>query len=79
MIVALQKSFSRVSYRSAKVPPEDARALVVGRVAFELALRVDPEGDSRLLYSASGSIELKLTGHIDTDIRPKAAEDDVAL
>jgi hypothetical protein len=69
IVIALQKSFSRVSTRTAKVSTQAARALVVGRVNFELGLRVEPEADNRLLHSPSGSIELKLTGQINTDIR----------
>lgn len=75
VIVALQKSFSRVSTTSALVPPEHARALVVGQVGFELTLRVEPENDNRLLYNSVGPMELKLTGQINTDIRSESLDE----
>ena len=68
VVIALQKTFSRVSARSASVPVENARALVTGQVNFTLSLKVDPQGD--YLHPASnGSVDLNLAGVIDTDIR----------
>lgn len=68
VVIALQKTFSRVSARSASVPSEQARALVTGQVDFTLSLQVDPQEDY-LLLNPKGSVELNLSGSIDTDIR----------
>jgi hypothetical protein len=68
VIVGLQKSFSRVSARSASVDPQNARALVTGQIAFEMTLKADPE-DDKLYPKADGKIELKLSGTIDSDVR----------
>jgi hypothetical protein len=67
-IVALQKSFSRVSAKSAEVPFENARAMVTGTVNFDMTLKVQPEKDY-LNLDANGAIDLRLSGTIDTDIR----------
>jgi hypothetical protein len=69
VIVGLQKSFSRVSARSASVDPQNARALVTGQITFEMSLKADPIED-KLYPKADGNIELKLSGTIDSDVRP---------
>ncbi len=71
VITALQKSFSRVSAAAAARPPEKARALVVGQVDFEMSLKCDVEGKDNdyLRVHARGSINLKLAGTIDVDVR----------
>jgi hypothetical protein len=68
VLVALQKSFSRVSTKSADVPPDQARAMVSGQVSFEMSLTVNLEEDY-LHPNTKGAIGLKLSGNIDTDIR----------
>lgn len=84
VIVALQKSFSRVSEASRDVPPEQARALVTGNVGFEISARfditnkADGSSDDRpdvLVHRQSGAIELKLTGHVETDARIRDASE----
>jgi hypothetical protein len=68
VLVSLQKSFSRVSRDSAGVPAHQARALVVGKVAFEMSFKCETS-DGALLVTDSGGIALRLTGTIDVDIR----------
>ena len=68
VVVALQKSFSRVSGRSAEVPRESPRAMVTGQVSFEISLKVDPDEDF-LYLNANGAIDMRLSGVIDTDVR----------
>jgi len=68
VVIALQKTFSRVSARSASVPSDQARALVTGQVNFAFSLKVDPQEDF-LHPTPKGSVELNLSGTIDTDIR----------
>ncbi len=68
VIITLQKTFSRISEKSAKVPEEHARALVTGIVNFEISTTVNPDGD-RLVVTKSGDIEITLKGQIETDIR----------
>ena len=72
-ILALQKSFSRVSEESANVPEVEALALVMGTVDFELTTQVDLSGDY-LYVRAGGTISLKLNGTIETDIRETAQD-----
>lgn len=76
ILVALQKTFSRVSTISSAVPEEQARALLIGRVHFDLALRADVSGSDRLVQSSNGALEIKLAGEIDTDIRPRSLNED---
>lgn len=74
VLIALQKSFSRVSAKSREVAPENARSMIVGKVDFELTLRVHPEADI-LRYKADGNMQLKLNGVINQDIRAAHAAD----
>lgn len=68
VLVALQKSFSRVSTRTADVDPEMARAMISGQVAFNISLKAELEGDY-LLPNDKGSLDLNLSGTLETDIR----------
>lgn len=68
VLIALQKSFSRVSNSSRDVPPEAARALISGPVSFELSIRLTPTMD-RLLHKTDGDLQLKLNGTLRPDIR----------
>ncbi|MEE9350968.1 MAG: hypothetical protein V3U78_01810 [Thiotrichaceae bacterium] len=68
VIITLQKTFSRISEKSANVPEEQARALVTGIVNFEISTTVNPEGD-RLIVTKSGEVQITLKGQIETDIR----------
>jgi hypothetical protein len=73
VLVALQKSFSRVSSRTADVGPEEARAMISGQVAFAISLKVRYEGDY-LLPDDKGSLDLNLSGTLETDIRTDEEE-----
>lgn len=75
ILVALQKSFSRLSYRTAQAPEDAARALIVGKVDFEIVLNAEPRGD-QLRYEKTGSMNLRLKGQISTDIRVVDGERD---
>ena len=57
-----------MSKASADRPDDEARALVVGRVSFEMTFRCDVDGDS-LLVTADGSIALRLARNVEVDIR----------
>lgn len=67
-IIALQKTFSRVSAQSAQVPAGNARALVTGEVEFTLTLNADLEDDYWCIAQTGGQ-QLNLKGSINTDIR----------
>jgi hypothetical protein len=85
VLVALQKTFSRLSATTAALNDEEhrdkARALIVGDVNFEIALNIDPvavpnsDGTmpakmGNLRYCADGSgFPIKLSGRIATDVR----------
>jgi hypothetical protein len=68
VLIALQKSFSRVSAKSKDVPPESARAMIVGNVEFELSIRLEPAEDN-LFRKPDGDLQLTLKGVIQQDIR----------
>jgi hypothetical protein len=71
VMIALQKTFSRVSSESGLVPEGQARALVVGQVQFTLRLRANLALPDHLVQSPDGVMEFTFSGQIDTDIRPK--------
>ena len=75
ILTALQKSFSRVSRDAAKRPASDARALIVGKVTFDLSFKCDIAPDKHyLLVGPEGSMALRLTGTIEADIRDVVVE-----
>ncbi|KHT61671.1 hypothetical protein RJ45_21400 [Photobacterium gaetbulicola] len=67
VLIALQKSISRVNSMSSKVPPSQARALILGDIDFDISLKCDQDGD-KLRISNSGGISLNLKGIINTDM-----------
>ncbi len=67
VVIALQKAFSRVSRETAKVPEQNARAMVTGKVRFNIALAADYEKE-RLVQRDDGSLNIMLDGEITTDI-----------
>src|SRR5690349_12052869 len=69
VLISLQKTFSRVSASSSKLPPENARSLILGNVNFEMSVPLDVGAD-KLYYSSAGKVSLKLTGTIQQDVRP---------
>jgi hypothetical protein len=69
VLVSLQKAFSRVSRDSASVPAHKARALVVGKVNFEMSVKCHSADDS-LLVADDGGITLRLAGTLEVDVRP---------
>lgn len=67
VLIALQKSISRVNSISNNVPPNQARALILGDIDFDLSLKCDQDGD-KLRISNSGGISISLKGIINTDM-----------
>jgi len=87
LLVAVQKSFSRLSNNTGQVPPEQARALIVGAVEFELSSTFDligahsggtPKPPDVLVHKSNGSITLSLKGTVEVDVRLRESpgEDD---
>ena len=74
VIVSLQKTFSRVSSRTGKIPELDAQATITGTVKFELGIKVNPDSDHALRPDPQGSIDLLLSGDIETDVRYETEE-----
>jgi len=76
-LVALQKTLSRVSRDSANVPAEQARSLIVGNVAFDVALKCElvPESLHLTLRTDGGGFPLNLSGQIATDVAMEIPED----
>ncbi len=68
LLVALQKSLSRVNRASSRVDVTQARSLIVGDVAFNLACKCDLSEGDKLTLNDVGSVSLNLSGHINTDI-----------
>lgn len=68
VLLALQKSLSRVSRDSADKKKGDAYALITGDVNFSFTLKCDLEEDHNLALQKDGAIELHLDGSIATDI-----------
>lgn len=68
VLVALQKSLSRVSRASADKKKGDAYALITGDVNFSFTLKCDLEDGHNLTLHKDGAIELHLDGSIATDI-----------
>lgn len=67
-LIALQKTLSRVSRDSAHVPADQARALIVGNVTFDVDLRCDLRDDGKLALESEGAVGLRLSGKIATDL-----------
>lgn len=74
MLVALQKTFSRVSRSSAGVAPDEARALIVGNVEFEMTVRCRMDDEQRrLVIDEAEGAPLRLKGVISTDFAVREA------
>ena len=67
VLIALQKSISRVNEQSSKVPESQPRALIIGDLDFEISLKCDPNKD-KLAVTNSGGISITLKGRINTDM-----------
>jgi len=72
-LINLQKAFSSVSSDSAKVPKEQARAVIYGDVSFSLELNVDSVS-GKLSINKDGEIRLSISGTLHTDIRHEVSE-----
>jgi len=68
MLIALQKTLSRVSRDSADVPEDQARALIVGSVSFELHVQCELGVGEKLMLSEDKGNPLTLTGQITSDV-----------
>jgi len=78
IVIALQKSFSRVSHQTETSRQQggeaSALALVTGPVEFTLELPATPAGD-RLVYDEKGSLKLTMNGTLHPDIRVESSEE----
>jgi len=74
VLIALQKSLSRVSNLTSKVPESQARAMISGSVAFSIELQVNSRNDT-LVLNRDGDIKISMSGQITPDIR-SVSEDD---
>ena len=74
VVIALQKTFSRVSASTARVASHRARAIVTGRVGFSMRLEVAMPQADHLVATPGGPIVLELNGTLDTDVRVQATE-----
>jgi len=68
VLIALQKSLSRVSNASSLVPEGQARALISGDVDFSIELNVDCRQHA-LQLNRDGDIRVSMHGKITPDIR----------
>lgn len=73
LLVALQKSLSRVSDLTADVPERGSRSLILGNVEFEIETRVELRDDT-LRVEKTGETVLKLQGTVNHDIREEQVE-----
>lgn len=76
IILTLQKSFSRVSARSATVAnksSKNALSLISGPVSFTVSMKVRSEKD-KLIQSKEGDIDLNFSGTINQDVRIRPEE-----
>lgn len=79
-LVAIQKSFSRLSEMSADdedTNPEKAKALIIGNVDFNLQFRANIMDSDKVILDDKGSVTMNYSGTIATDIRvePKEQEE----
>jgi len=68
LLLALQKTLSRVSRDSSNINPGAARSLIAGNVAFTLSCRCDYAEGDHILLKENGGVEMSLSGKINTDI-----------
>ncbi|MEM6259539.1 MAG: hypothetical protein AAF711_05560 [Planctomycetota bacterium] len=72
IVLALQKSFSRVSRESGSFQsdhPDEAVAFVEGPIKFAITMKLSPDGNDRLTYNEQGGLETTIEGVINPDIR----------
>lgn len=74
VLVALQKSLSRVNSMSSKVPKNQPRALIIGDLNFEISLKCEQDEDKLRVTGGSGGIDISLKGVINTDIEFSSEE-----
>ncbi len=77
VMLALQKSFSRVNRDTAQVDDDEARAMIIGEIEFQMVISVSPvdNGETSWLKSdPEGGINLSLNGKIDMGIEEKTEE-----
>lgn len=67
LLIALQKSISRVNENSAKVSDDKARAIISGNIGFEISCNCRLVDDDKLELCDQG-IEISLKGQINPDI-----------
>jgi len=75
LLIALQKSISRVNEKSAKVPQNKARAIITGNIGFNISCICTLIADDKLELCEQG-IEINLNGHINPDIDTLVLEEE---
>lgn len=75
MLIALQKTLSRVSRDSADVPEGQARSIITGNVSFELEVKCSLISGEKLLLDEERGRPLKLTGQIAADVGVQLSEE----
>lgn len=74
-LVAIQKSFSRLSEMSSDVSkPERAKALIIGNVNFNLEFQADIDEAESVIINKGGAVSMSYSGTIATDIRLEPEE-----
>ena len=76
LLLALQKTLSRVNRESSNVAEGKPRSLIVGDVDFNLSCRCNLASGDKLELNDKGGITLDLSGHINTDIGVVRLEED---
>jgi hypothetical protein len=77
VLLALQKSFSRVSGATARVTrgEDEPRSIITGPIDFEMTVTGDvASGDDHIRIQNTGALTLKLRGSIQHDIVVEATE-----
>ncbi|CAM2067891.1 hypothetical protein SCOR_21100 [Sulfidibacter corallicola] len=75
VITALQKTFSRVSRDTGTVDEAQAKCFLTGNVAFQLGLKAEYGEGHHLFIKPTGTLDLTISGTIQTDVRVKEEED----
>ncbi len=68
LLEALQKTFSRLSSRTAEVRSSMPAAMITGPVRFTMKLRLEPDSD-HFRAAPDGPVEITLEGEVEPDVR----------
>lgn len=79
LIIALQKTFSRVNTATAEnleKRPDGPTARISGDVNFTISTKATPEVGDQLAIEKDGHVELTFQGTIDLDIDEESEDDE---